>query len=50
LFGSTKKISPPVPVRRPRLLPLGCTRPFGNGLLIVTVGTPVGCGTSVVAE
>src|SRR5436309_1893695 len=51
LFGSTKYTSPPTPVSRPRLLPLGCTSPFGNGLLIDTVGTPlVDCGTSVVAE
>jgi hypothetical protein len=31
-------------------LPVGCVKPLGNGLLIVTVGTPVGCGTLVVAE
>ena len=39
LFGSTKLMSPPTPVSRPSVLPLGCTSPFGNGLLIVTVGT-----------
>src|SRR4029077_7337102 len=51
LFGSTKYTSPPTPVSRPSELPLGCTSPFGNGLLIETVGTPLAtCGTSVVAE
>src|SRR3954453_12557751 len=50
LFGSTKKTSPPVPVRSPSVLPLVGVRPFGNGLLIDTVGTPLGCGTGVVAE
>ena len=37
--GSTKRMSPPAPVSRPRLLPVGCTMPFGNGLSIVVVGT-----------
>ena len=37
--------------QQPEALPLGCTSPFGNGLLIETVGTLlVACGTSVVAE
>src|SRR4051794_17354554 len=50
-FGSTKKTSPPVPVRRPSVLPLGCTTPPGNGLLSVTVGTlDVDCGTLVCDE
>ena len=50
LFGSTKKMSPPVPVSRPRELPVGCTSPFGNGLLSEIVGTPCGCCSVVVAE
>ena len=36
---------------RPSELPLGCTSPFGNGLLSDTVGTPdETCGTLVCDE
>jgi hypothetical protein len=40
----------PTPASAPRLLPDGVTRPFGNGLVNDTAGTPTVCGTEVLFE
>src|SRR4029453_9426787 len=48
--SSTKLMLVPAPASRPRLLPDGGTSPFGNGLVIVTVGVTVVCGAGVTFE
>ena len=35
----------PTPVSVPSELPSGCTRPFGNGLVMLTAGVPPDAGS-----